>query len=211
MPTGLTILGKSDATVAIILDILQSKGLFPDIDIVNNLDTPIDHSFDNKFFNFRIVKEIEDYKSRFALGVTSAAAKQAILESFNKEDFNWVNLIHGASVVASTVTLGTGNIMGPLSVISAHTIIKNFVSINRSVNIGHHCLLEDFVTISPGCSIGGHVYIGKGSTIGIGASIVHKVSIGKNSVIGAGSVVTRDIPDNVVAFGVPCKVVKENG
>ncbi|MDR2447303.1 MAG: hypothetical protein LBD58_08485 [Treponema sp.] len=37
------------------------------------------------------------------------------------------------------------------------------------------------------------------------------ISIGDNSVIGAGSVVTSDIPTNVVAFGVPCRVVREIG
>lgn len=37
------------------------------------------------------------------------------------------------------------------------------------------------------------------------------VRIGKNSVIGAGSVVTKDIPANVVAMGVPCRVVREIG
>ena len=35
------------------------------------------------------------------------------------------------------------------------------------------------------------------------------VTIGDNSVIGAGSVVTKDIPANVVAMGVPCRVVRE--
>ena len=35
------------------------------------------------------------------------------------------------------------------------------------------------------------------------------VKIGKNSVIGAGSVVTKDIPENVIAFGSPCKVYRE--
>lgn len=37
------------------------------------------------------------------------------------------------------------------------------------------------------------------------------VTIGDNVVIGAGSVVTRDIPGNVIAFGSPCRVVRENG
>ncbi len=37
------------------------------------------------------------------------------------------------------------------------------------------------------------------------------INIGKNTVIGAGSVVTNDIPESVVAFGVPCKVVREIG
>ncbi len=35
------------------------------------------------------------------------------------------------------------------------------------------------------------------------------VTIGDNSVIGAGSIVTKDIPPNVVAAGVPCRVIRE--
>ena len=35
------------------------------------------------------------------------------------------------------------------------------------------------------------------------------VTIGKNSVIGAGSIVTKDIPENVIAYGNPCKVARE--
>lgn len=45
--------------------------------------------------------------------------------------------------------------------------------------------------------------------IGSNVSVMPGVTIGENSVIGAGSVVTRDIPSNVVAFGTPCRVVRE--
>ena len=41
--------------------------------------------------------------------------------------------------------------------------------------------------------------------------IVPGVTIGKNSVIGAGSVVVKDIPENVVAVGNPCRVLREIG
>ena len=44
--------------------------------------------------------------------------------------------------------------------------------------------------------------------IGTGTTVLAGVRIGKNSVIGAGSVVTRDIPANVVAYGVPCRVIR---
>ena len=53
------------------------------------------------------------------------------------------------------------------------------------------------------------VYIGENSWIGAGVIIVPGVHIGSNTVIGAGSVVTRDIPDNVVAVGNPCRVLRE--
>lgn len=55
------------------------------------------------------------------------------------------------------------------------------------------------------------VRIGNNVWIGANATILPGVTIGDNTVIGAGAVVSRDIPANVVAMGVPCKVVREIG
>ena len=52
------------------------------------------------------------------------------------------------------------------------------------------------------------VHIGKNCWLGAGAIVLPGVTIGDNTVIGAGSVVTKDIPDNVVAVGNPCKVLR---
>lgn len=54
------------------------------------------------------------------------------------------------------------------------------------------------------------VTIGDNVWIGGGAIIMPGVNIGNNVVIGAGSVVTKDIPDNTVAYGNPCLVMREN-
>ncbi|MDY5987319.1 DapH/DapD/GlmU-related protein [Sporofaciens sp. SGI.106] len=53
------------------------------------------------------------------------------------------------------------------------------------------------------------VTIGDNVWIGANVIVLPGVTIGENSVIGAGSVVTKYIPANVVAFGVPCKVYRE--
>ena len=53
------------------------------------------------------------------------------------------------------------------------------------------------------------VHIEENVWIGAGVIIVPGVHIGKNSVIGAGSVVTKDIPENVVAVGNPCRILRE--
>lgn len=55
------------------------------------------------------------------------------------------------------------------------------------------------------------INIGRNVWIGSNASIMPGITIGDNSVIGAGSVVTNDIPANVVAYGVPCKVIRDIG
>lgn len=54
------------------------------------------------------------------------------------------------------------------------------------------------------------VIIGNNVWIGGGVIILPGVTIGDNVVIGAGSVVTKDIPDDVIAYGNPCKVVRSN-
>ena len=53
------------------------------------------------------------------------------------------------------------------------------------------------------------VHIEENVWIGAGVVVVPGVHIGKNSVIGAGSVVTKDIPENVVAVGNPCRILRE--
>lgn len=53
------------------------------------------------------------------------------------------------------------------------------------------------------------VHIGENVWIGSGVQILPGVTIGKNAVIGAGSVVTKDVPENVIAVGNPCRVIRK--
>lgn len=55
------------------------------------------------------------------------------------------------------------------------------------------------------------VHIGRNVWLGAGVIVLPGISIGNNSVVGAGSVVTKDIPENVVAVGNPCRVLREIG
>lgn len=78
--------------------------------------------------------------------------------------------------------------------------------INVKANIHHECKLGDFVEVGPGALVLGNVSIGELTQIGAGAVVLPGINIGRNCKIGAGSVVTKDIPDGVTAFGVPCKI-----
>lgn len=89
------------------------------------------------------------------------------------------------------------------------------------VYIGEHVMIAPNVTITPtghpvdpdlrkpGTQFSIPVRIGNNVWIGSNAVILPGVTIGDNSVIGAGSVVTNDIPENVVAVGNPCRVLRE--
>lgn len=66
----------------------------------------------------------------------------------------------------------------------------------------------DSIERNKGLEFARPIIVGNNVWIGTNVTVVPGVTIGDNCVIGAGSVVTKDIPDNTVAVGNPCKVIK---
>ncbi|MBR5923527.1 MAG: sugar O-acetyltransferase [Clostridia bacterium] len=90
-----------------------------------------------------------------------------------------------------------------------HIYIGDKVMIGPNVTVATANHPIDPELRSRGLQYNRDVYIGENVWIGAGVIIVPGVRIGKNSVIGAGSVVTKDIPENAVAVGNPCRVLRE--
>jgi len=97
--------------------------------------------------------------------------------------------------------LGRNTDIGAFTYINA----KYSVEIEDNVQIGSHCSIYSWSTID---SKKGKVTIKKNARIGSHSVVMPGVTIGENSVIGAFSLVTTDIADNVVAFGIPAKVIR---
>jgi len=85
------------------------------------------------------------------------------------------------------------------------------------INAQHGVIIEDFVQIGSHCSIysvstiddkEGRVTLKKNCRIGSHSVVMPGVTVGENSVVGACSFVNEDIPANVVAAGVPVKVIR---
>ena len=213
MATKLLILGKGDNIITMILDNLCSHNTKnPEIHIYNNLSLPIQNTFEHDRFNIKVFDTINmaDY-DLMTLGVYQPSHKIKIVETLNPNINMFMNIIHDNLDISYTSKLGLGLLINSKVSIAAHTTIGNFVSINRHVSIGHHTTIGDYCSINPGTNIAGNVTIDEGTTIGMGVNILDGIQIGKNSIIGAGSIVTKNIPDNVIAYGSPCKIIRNNG
>lgn len=85
------------------------------------------------------------------------------------------------------------------------------------INAKHGVILEDFVQIGSHCSIyslstidckEGPVVLKRNCRIGTHSAVMPNVKVGENTIVGAFSYVTKDIPKNAVAFGVPARVIR---
>lgn len=93
------------------------------------------------------------------------------------------------------------------------TVIGCFSSIHlgKNVRCGANTLITDSDWHTDDYRAGENkpIYIEDNVWLGEGVKVLKGVHIGKNSVIGAGAVVTKDIPENVIAAGNPCRVIKK--
>jgi sugar O-acyltransferase (sialic acid O-acetyltransferase NeuD family) len=117
-------------------------------------------------------------------------------------------LVHASAEVSPTVAFGEGVIVNAGSVVASHVSLGEFCLVNRGATVGHDAEVADFANIGPGANLASGVKLGRGAVVGIGATVVENVVIGDGAFVGAGAVVLRDIPSNVVAVGVPARVIR---
>lgn len=117
-------------------------------------------------------------------------------------------IVHPAAVIAHDAVLGAGTI------VLAGAVVGNGCRIGRGVLLGirssldHDGRVADHASLGPGATTGGSVRIGRATAVGLGATVINGVTIGNDTVIGAGAVVLGDVPDRVVAYGVPARVAR---
>ena len=119
--------------------------------------------------------------------------------------------VHPDVQIHHSVKIGKSVYILPSTSIMPLTIIQDYVMVSMGVNIAHHTIIGRGSFLSQGVNVGASINIGEKSFLGIASTIMTGIKgIGQNTLIGAGAVVTKDLPDNVVAAGVPAKIIRQN-
>ncbi|MFC1822110.1 acetyltransferase [Thermodesulfobacteriota bacterium] len=134
--------------------------------------------------------------------------RSELIARAKEEDWPLANIIHPSAVISPSIRLGQGILISSGVIIGPGATIGDHVILNSAVTVDHDSILEGNIIIAPGVHIPGHVVVKPGTFIGVGSCCVPGLTIGKNCMVGAGSVVTKNIPDNVVAAGVPAKIIR---
>lgn len=144
------------------------------------------------------------------VGIGDNAVRQQCAKELEAMGFEMVQAVHPRSIISTQARIGRGAFIGAGAVINAGSVIGEQAIVNTGAIVDHECEVGAGVHISPGARLAGRVRVGQGTWIGIGATIIDEIEIGARCVIGAGAAVVKNIPDGVVAYGVPAKVKRIN-
>jgi UDP-N-acetylbacillosamine N-acetyltransferase len=142
-------------------------------------------------------------------GFGDCQARLKLAGMVREKGFQLVTAIHCNAVVASDVFVGKGTMIAAGAVVNSAARVGENVIINTTASVDHECIIEAGAHICPGVHLAGRVHIGQGAWIGIGATVVEQINIGTGAMIGAGALVLRDVPDFMLAYGVPAKVIRK--
>ena len=205
--TSLTTVGYTEPHLLIISGILQSLSMDPLIRIFDNQGR-FDPGGTLLRHRFQFIDSLDGcHDCVFAL--SRPAGKRFMVDTFGLTPDRFINLFHPRSNISGYARLGKGLRIDAGASIGPAVSVGDFVHVKDQAYIGHHSHIGSYTTINPTASVASGVHVGSGVIIGLGARLLNDVSIGDGTMIGAGSVVTKDLPAGVVAYGTPCRVIRD--
>lgn len=193
----------------VIIDIIEQAGIHRIVGLVDETG-----AVDN-LMGYQVVTNVEYY---FANGVRSGVVAvgdnwqrcRLVSKVIDKcPGFNFVTAIHPSVRLSRDIFIGKGTVVMAGCNINPGTKIFDHCIINTGSNIDHDCTINDFASVAPGATLGGNVVVGECSAVGLGVSVIQKKEIGSHTVVGAGAVVINDIKSRCIAYGNPCKIVRD--
>lgn len=136
------------------------------------------------------------------------ATRKTFAERLAYEGERFITVSHPSAILAPDVQIGSGTMICAGAVVNPCSVIGKHVILNTGSTLDHHNQVGDYAHIAPGVHTGGEVSVGEGTLVGVGATIIPRCQIGVWSTVGAGAVVISNAPQNVVAVGVPARIIK---
>jgi sugar O-acyltransferase (sialic acid O-acetyltransferase NeuD family) len=176
-------------------------------------DTKPQEELINGYLSYPFSVFVEKFNSNdieVAVALGEPRHRVALREKVHQSGYSLATLIHPTVFIGTDIVIGEGTIIQYASFVSCNVTIGSNVFIQPNANVGHDTIIGCDSVISSIVSIAGNCMIGDRSYIGLSVSVKEGITIGSDTIVGMGAVVTRNIPDIVIAWGNPSRVMKEN-
>jgi len=154
------------------------------------------------------VKDINAYSAIAAIGGAYGFDRFEFYTLFRNKGLAVPSIFHQTAFVSQSAKLGENVQILANAFVGVEAVIGHASIINTKASVDHECILGIGTHIAPAATLCGCVTVGDFSMLGAGSTVLPRINIGSNVIIGAGSVVTKDIPNNVIAYGNPAKIIR---
>jgi len=164
--------------------------------------------------NFPVLGNLNDLNALttptdVVLGIGNPNVKSKIIATLKNELLHFPTLIHPSVIISEdAITIENGCIICAGTIITCNIKIGKFVTLNLMCTVGHDTVIGDYASFMPSVNISGEVHIEENVYVGTGAKIINQLTIGKATIVGAGAVVSKSLPENCTAVGIPAKPIK---
>ena len=195
------------------VDIIEKENIHSIVGIIDS-----DKTIGVELFNYRVIGRQESIIALIkehniegcVITIGDNWSRKMVYEQISKlaPNMQWPNSIHPSVVIGRDVVIGIGVLAMAGVIINTGAYLGNFTNYFTRCNIEHDCFISDYASVSAGVVLGGKVKIGMLSAISLNATIFDRITIGENTVVGAASLITKDVPDNVLIYGNPGKIIR---
>jgi UDP-perosamine 4-acetyltransferase len=195
-----------------VMDCIMEEGKYTVVAVIGNSD-----NIGTRFCEMEVRHTDEDIAVFLTHGVRLAFCavghtyslniRKRIVENAIGLGFNFINVIAPSAIISANAKLGSGIFIGKGCVVNADTLIEDMAILNSMCIVEHDCIVGEFAHIAPGAVLCGSSRVGAGAFIGANSTVLQTVCVGQRSLIGAGSIVTRNMEDDIKAYGIPCRRV----
>jgi len=141
------------------------------------------------------------------IAVAASLARSRVATLFKAAGVPLLSAVHPTAVVSPSARLGAGcvvcagAVVGPGAVIGENAIVHTRAVVDQDAELGPFSHVATGAVVCPGAVLGEHTWVGANATVLEGRRI------GQSTMVGAGAAVVTDLPDHVLALGVPALVV----
>jgi acetyltransferase EpsM len=192
---------------AVVADVIQCEGRYRVHGFVD--DNP--DRTGSQVLHHPVLGTIQDLKQQYPeylliMAIGHDATRLRIAGELEAVGFTFISTVHPSATVSPEAEVEPGTAVMPQAVINTRARVEGHCIINSGAMVEHDCHVAAGCHISVGAILAGRVSVGTCSLIGAGVTVLPHLSIGAHAVVGAGAVVTGDLPDRVVAKGIPARI-----
>ena len=194
----------------IVIDLLLED---PEVNIAGLLDDSPD-SRNSKVMGFSVLGTVGEIQqlfpttTKFIISIGNNKTRCTIAKKLKELGYEPTNAISKNAIISRHAFLGKGLIINPGVVIHPEATIEDHVVIGMNATISHDSVVKAGAHLSPGVHITGNVTVGERADLGAGVAVIPQRTIGRDTIVGAGAVVTKDLPEGIVAVGAPAREIK---